>query len=120
MAIKRASDPTAVIEPGKFIASDSILLYGFAGKSGVVTRVAGKRVYYDRIAPKFEGDWSTHINADKVAFVCDTEAEVASLVALSLDCSLRTRAAIEEVERSYAEQSKRLLSDLIGLVEVKA
>jgi len=80
MTIRRATDDIEIKE-GDYILGNPFINYHLVGNTGKVTRIAGKRIYYDR----FHDDVldSTHMNHDQVRFVCDTKEEVEQLQIMS-------------------------------------
>lgn len=111
MTIRRATEEVEIKE-GDFILGAGFVNYHLVGNAGKVTRIAGKRIYYDRQHAEGILD-STHMNRDQVRFVCDTQDEVEKLKFLSL-CKYREMStAVRDLELSYENSYETHLSMLI-------
>lgn len=115
MTIRRATTETE-IKVGDFIAGASALVYGICGRPGQVTRISGKRIYYDRQLQDGSGKIeSTHMNRDQVRFVCDTKEELNALMLLNESSYRDTSRAVENIERQFAcEFEVRLIALIDG------
>lgn len=88
---------------GRFLFTDSMLRDGFWRRAGRITRIAGKRIYYnDHHEPELVSDNECYIHEKTLAVVCDTAKEITRLVAFNQ----RALAEIQALKERHQAQAR--------------